>query len=290
MQQPISSLPYAMLIGRENKTNMKNQHLLIALLAMGLLCCNGPSPNSNSGAVLNEEEVERVVLLGGTLISGMEQYAFFERAMLQQYHDISFRNIGWPADDVYGLARSQFGSAQNTRSWQPPTAEEGFGSKVMMDHLAEAAPTTLIIGFGAETAYAQNEDELALFKSGYERLLNFSEDLGATLILLTPPKHEIALLDEDILTQQNQWLGKAADFIRTEAESRGHHCIDLYDQLVTDPQGKNFTKNGVQLNEKGYQQLAHVLLAELGLESNPAWHIELDQAGQVVNPRGRRYY
>ena len=46
----------------------------------------------------------RIVLLGGTLISRMEKYGSFETAVTMRWphHDISFRNLGWPADNVFG--------------------------------------------------------------------------------------------------------------------------------------------------------------------------------------------
>ncbi|SVD78305.1 uncharacterized protein METZ01_LOCUS431159, partial [marine metagenome] len=66
-----------------------------------------------------EVKVSRVVLLGGNLIHGMEDHGFFETAVTARWphHDLTFRNIGWPADDVFGTARGEFGSARNTRSW-----------------------------------------------------------------------------------------------------------------------------------------------------------------------------
>ena len=95
----------------------------------------------------------------------MENYGYFEKALLQHFpnNSVSLRNIGWPADDVYGLARAQFGSAQNTRSWQPPSAEEGFGAKVLVEHIEAAAPKTLIIGYGSEAAKIMNDSEFEIF-------------------------------------------------------------------------------------------------------------------------------
>jgi hypothetical protein len=64
----------------------------------------------------------RIVLVGNTLIAHESKDAFLEAALTARWpsKDITFRNLGWPGDDVFGTARSSFGSAQNTRSWQPP--------------------------------------------------------------------------------------------------------------------------------------------------------------------------
>ena len=139
---------------------------------------------------VSTEEVKgsHVVLLGGNLIHGMEDHGFFETAVTARWpqHDITFRNIGWPADDVFGTARGEFGSARNTRSWQPPGAEAGFGFKKMLKHISEAKPDTLIVGYGALAAYADTEAKIRSFETGYENLINELEEKAARLILLTP--------------------------------------------------------------------------------------------------------
>ena len=45
----------------------------------------------------------RIVFVGGTLISSMENYGCFETSVIMHMpnRSISFRNIGWPADDVF---------------------------------------------------------------------------------------------------------------------------------------------------------------------------------------------
>ena len=90
----------------------------------------------------------QVVLVGGTLISRMDKYGYFEHAATVSWphHDISFRNLGWAADDVFGTARSEFGSAHNTRSWQPPKNQRGFGFEKLRAQLAETDPATIIVG------------------------------------------------------------------------------------------------------------------------------------------------
>lgn len=229
----------------------------------------------------------RVTLVGGTLISSMERYGFFEHAILNHWPDVqpSFRNIGWPADDVFGLARSQFGSAQNTRSWKPPTAEEGFGSKVLMEHITQSHPTTLIIGYGPEVAYASDDDAIELFKSGYARLCDFADSLRLHLILLTPPKQEKVLISEELWGKRNQNLGKASDFIKAFAKERGYVCLDLFNKLILHPEQRDLTENGVQLSSEGYQALSALLLKELGVPEANRFEIHLTRDGSVASAR-----
>ena len=154
---------------------MKIRGFIVFAAIIVLTACTRPGVEKE---LLKSSDLERVVLVGGSLISTMEDYGFFEYSLIRHFQSdhVSIRNVAWPADDVFGLARSQFGSAQNTQSWQPPNAEEGFGSKVLMDHIQEAAPKAILIGYGPEVAFYETDEEFDLFKSGYERLLTFAEE------------------------------------------------------------------------------------------------------------------
>lgn len=256
---------------------------LIALCFVLLSACGEQGHKSPNQSKLSPQDVQRIVLVGGTLISGMEQHAFFECAMLQHFAgaDISFRNIGWAADDVYGLARSQFGSAQNTMSWQPPSAEEGFGSQVLKEHIEEAIPTTLIIGYGSEVAFAEDEEDFTLFTSGYRRLLD-EVDKGIKVVLLTPTMLEAARVDSSTTASRNEWLQRASEFIKNEAAERDLICIDLYSQLVTDPSQQKYTRNGISLNIQGYQKMANILLDGLGIAPAHGFEIAIDENGDLT--------
>ncbi len=197
----------------------------------------------------------------------MEDHAFFEKALSLSYSDqeIKIRNIAWPADDVFGLARSQFGSAQNTQSWQPPSAEEGFGSKVLLKHITEVNPSTLFLGYGSEGAFFNSEEDFNLFKSGYTRLLDTIEARAIKLVLLSPPKQEISFFQVEDVNHRNDWLKKVSSFIQSEAEKRNHIYINLYDELIIDPTQKQFTYNGVHLKPEGYQKMAGLLCKGLDI-------------------------
>lgn len=262
---------------------MSNIQLFILFFGLLFSACNSDSEPTKS---LSDHELKRVVLLGGTLISSMDNHAFFESSVLRQYpeKEISFRNIGWPADDVFGLARSQFGSAQNTRSWQPPSAEKGFGSKVLMNHIEEANPTTLIIGYGAEAAFFTRDEEFNIFTTGYEELLDFAESKNVNLILLSPHKHEqhtLGIEGQNQINSRNSWLEKSRDYIRDQAEKRQHQFVDLYEQLIEETATKQLTNNGIQLNENGYKKLSSILLDELQLVQDSRFTITLDTDLQI---------
>ena len=227
-------------------------------------------------------DTHRLVLVGGTLISSLDLHPDLELSIVRYWphHYISFRNIGWPADDVFGLARSQFGSAQNTRSWQPPTAEEGFGSKVLLNHILQASPTTLLIGYGPEVAYSADQ---TLFRSGYIRLLNIVDSLDINAILLAPPRQEKTNFADDVDTR-NERLHQARDFIKSQADKRGHKFIDLFEYLVQDPSQQKLTENGVHLNALGYDRFSNIILSELGIKTEESFDLVIDTNGLVLQP------
>lgn len=213
----------------------------------------------------------RIALLGGTLVSRMDKYGFFEAAVTVRWphHDIGFRNLGWPADDVFGTARSEFGSAHNTRSWQPPKGERGFGFEKLKKQLGEAKPSTIIVGYGAEAAFADTEEKMKQFQAGYRALLKELQETDAHLVLLTPPlqaRHGKVLVDP---TAANKRLEQAAAFIVQQANSIKApfvplHLLNSFADGIDADINSHF-ENGVQLNERGYRRLARTLATNLGV-------------------------
>ena len=229
-----------------------------------------------------EVKVSRVVLLGGNLIHGMEDHGYFEAAVTARWphHDLTFRNIGWPADDVFGTARGEFGSARNTRSWKPPGEEAGFGFTKMRKHIAEANPTTLIVGYGAEVAYADTEAKIKDFEAGYEKLITELEGMGARLVLLTPipqKKWPSTLPDP---TSRNKRLHQAADFILQLAVKRKHLGVNLFADDPDQKEGLDY-KDALHLSPTGYRQLSVRLARQLGVAEELDLQVG-DEEGQLT--------
>ena len=218
-----------------------------------------------------DDSRNQVVLVGGTLISRMDKHGYLEHAITVNWpgHDISFRNLGWPADDVFGTARSEFGSAHNTRSWQPPKGQTGFGFEKLKGQLAETRPSTIIVGYGAEAAFADTDEKMGLFEAGYRGLVEALEKTGSTLILLTPvaqvPSGDVLPVDQ--ANVHNERLAKASAFIMALGKERGHLAIDLLSKSPFGKEAASSYQNGLHLNGDGYRRLATHLGEELELES-----------------------
>lgn len=231
---------------------------------------------------------QRIVFLGGTLISRMEKHGWLETALTTHWphHNLSFRNLGWPADDVFGTGRSEFGSAHNTQSWKPPDPEEGFGYRVLREHIAGAKPDVLIMGYGSEAAFAKDETAYLEFEEGYKQLLTEMESKGAKLILLSPPRQwQINPLYPDP-TEQNRRLKRASKFIKELASEKGHLFVDLYEKLIPNNPDHQLTDNGIHLTSYGYQMMSQVILKELGISTEEGYKVKIDEKGNVVESDG----
>ncbi|MCH8923766.1 MAG: hypothetical protein IIA67_11550, partial [Planctomycetes bacterium] len=230
----------------------------------------------------------RVVLLGSTLISRMAKHGYLEAALVSRWphHDITFRNLGWPGDDVFGTARSEFGSARNTRSWQPPSGQRGFGYETLMKQIDESRPTTLIVGYGSQAAFAETPKALEQFEAGYANLIEALESTGAKLILLSPPRQERFGQISPDPTQRNKRLARAAAFIGELAKQRKHAFVDLFGKLTAPKEKMRLTDNGIHLNQRGYRRMAKIVLEELGLASGRAPNVSLPTEGGHLQSSG----
>ena len=85
---------------------------------------------------------DRVVLIGNTLIEREQRYGYWETALTSRWPDrnVTFRNLGWSGDTVFGDARAGFG-----------TPAEGFTH--LRDHVLALKPTVIIIGYGGNESF-----------------------------------------------------------------------------------------------------------------------------------------
>lgn len=266
-----------------------NLFFILFIISLNFVACH----DSESTSKLKNADVQSIAFLGGSLISEMENYGYFELELHLHFpnQEMKVRNIAYPADDVFGKARSQFGSAQNTQSWKPPTEEEGFGSKVLMEHINETQPTTIFIGYGSETAYYMNKEDILLFKKGYGRLLDALEAKQIKLILLSPPKQEQVLFSVEETAERNRRLKQVRDFIQLESQSRDQLFVDLYNELIVNSAEQQYTHNGIQLNKAGYAKMAEVIGRTLEMKEDVI-QLEVDENDELLSliKKKNRFY
>ncbi|KAB7727688.1 GDSL family lipase [Rudanella paleaurantiibacter] len=206
-----------------------------------------------------------MVFVGNSLFENDVQYGYLELALTTRWPDkeVTFRNIGWTGDNVYGVARSTITN--------PPTAYE-----LLMEHLTKAQPTVVFIGYGNIEAQ-EGEAGLPRFVEGLNKLVDKVDQLGAQAVLLST----IPVLSDSIpnRAEYNAMLQRYAGAIAKIATDRGKRYVDLFGPLAAIPDKRTITENGIHLNEAGYYRLATLLEDRLGLPArNEAIQVTVGKA------------
>lgn len=218
---------------------------------------------------------DRVVLIGSTLIEREQRYGYWETALTRRYPDksITFRNLGWSGDTVFGDARAGFG-----------TQADGF--RHLKEHVLALKPTVIFIGYGTNESF-DGPKGLPRFVKGLETLLDAFASTKARIVLLPPLKQEKLGAPLPDPMENNKNLRLYADAIRDVAKKRGHHFVDLYELLGKDvDKGHPLTDNGIHMTAWGYWRSAIVLERALGF-SESLWSLEVKKGGKIAT-RGAR--
>jgi lysophospholipase L1-like esterase len=199
---------------------------------------------------------ERVVFLGNSLFENEFQYGYLELVLTTRWpnRNVTFRNLGWTGDNVWGEARSTFTN--------PPTPYQH-----LMQQITKAEPTLVFVAYGGVEAQ-EGEAGLPRFNEGLNKLLDKIDSLGAKAILLSP----IPVVYNDSsanVAKRNADIELYAAAIAKMATERGKQFIDIYKPMLEISKKANILENGVHLNELGYYYLATLLEKSLGLVPQP---------------------
>ena len=196
---------------------------------------------------------DRVVFLGNSLFENDLQYGYLELALTTRWpeRNVTYRNIGWTGDNVFGVARSTITN--------PPTAYE-----LLMDHLTKAQPTIVFVAYGGIEAQ-EGEEGLPAFQEGLTKLLDKIDQLGAKAVLLSPIPILSAEADGN-LAKRNAMLELYSSAIAKTAVARNKRFIDVFNPILERSKQSRLTENGIHLNQTGYYYLAGILEKGLGLE------------------------
>jgi lysophospholipase L1-like esterase len=221
------------------------------------VCCSlGVLAPTHAAEKFELRDGDRVVLVGSTLIEREQRYGYWETALTRRDPDksITFRNLGWSGDTVFGDARAGFGSQAD-------------GFRHLKEHVLALKPTVIIIGYGTNESFAGPKG-LPHFVKGLETLLDAFAPTKARIVLLSPLKQE--KLDPPLPDpkENNKNLRLYADAIRDMAKKRNHVFVDLYELLGKEKHP--LTDDGIQLTAWGYWRSAAILEHALGLpETGP---------------------
>ncbi|AXE21845.1 GDSL family lipase (plasmid) [Runella rosea] len=227
--------------------------LVVISMALGSVLAQSQSKTST---IFELKDNDRVVFLGNSLFENEFQYGYLELALTTRWpgHNVTFRNLGWTGDNVWGEARSTFTN--------PPTPYEH-----LMQQITKAQPTVVFVAYGGVEAQ-EGEAGLPRFREGLSKLLDKIDSLGAKSILLSPipVRYEDAAANVE---KRNANLVVYASAIEKLASERGKMFIDIYKPIEEMSKKTSILENGVHLNEAGYYYLAEVLEKNLGLDPQP---------------------
>ena len=221
---------------------------------------------------------DRVVLIGGTLVEREQKYGYWEAALTTRFPGVTFRNLGWSGDTVFGEARASFDHNR-----------PGVALTRLVGHTLSLKPTVLFVGYGANESF-EGEAGLPKFVNGLEALLDALAPSKARVVLMAPPGHEDLGRPLPDPAAQNRNLRLYGDAIRAVARKRGHGFVNLYELFAEAGKAAPLTDNGMHLTAYGYWRSAEALERGLGWEP-PAWRVGIDGAkasaegAKVTDPR-----
>jgi lysophospholipase L1-like esterase len=219
---------------------------------------------------------DRVVLIGSTLVEREQNYGYWEIALTRRFPQasVTFRNLGWSGDTVWGHARAGFGSQAD-------------GFRHLKEHVLALKPTVLIVGYGTNESF-DGAQGLPRFTAGLETLLETLAPTKARLVLLSPQRQEDLGRPLADPTAHNKDLRLYADAIRDVAKKRGALFVDLFELLPDRAKATPaapLTDNGIHLTPQGYWKSTTALEQGFGLPE-ASWHVALRAGSRKGRPEG----
>jgi lysophospholipase L1-like esterase len=232
------------------------------LLALSLLLCQ------SSKKPFELSDGDRVVFIGNTFFERDLKYNHLETALTVRWpgRNVTFRNLGWDGDTVWGEARAEFGSPA-----------DGFNS--LAKHVADLKPTVLFVAYGFSESFA-GPGGVDSFTQQLDRMLDMLSRTQARIILLSPIRHEDLGRPLPDPAEHNRSLQLYVDAIAKVAARRNFDYINLFDLAGSKEQP--LTQNGIHLNERGYRAATWAIERSLGL-TPLLWEVSLDGRGKSIS-------
>lgn len=246
---------------------------------LALLCLLPLSILARAAEPFELRDGDRVVLIGSTLIEREQRHGYWETLITTRYPDrnITFRNLGWSGDTVFGDAQARFGGPAD-------------GFKHRQNHLNALKPTVILVAFGTNESF-EGEPGLAKFLKGLDVLLDALSPTKARIVLVAPPRQENLGFPLPDATKQNKNLELYRDELKKVADKRGFAFVDLFGLIEDGTKAKPaapLTDNGMHYTAYGYWRSAGAVEKGLGLPERN-WLMEVQANGTLVKQEGTKY-
>ena len=253
---------------------------LLVLLASSL---SAAEPRSREKGLFDFRDGDRVVFLGSGFIERLQNTGYLETMLTAAMpgKNITFRNLGWSGDTVWGDARVVFGNRAD-------------GFERLLSDVSLCNPTVLLVCYGENEAFA-GEAGLKEFRAGLNTLLDSLEATGARIVLLGPRQHHKMNSRLPDARKYNDDLRRYNDVTDQVAKEREHGFIDLYEAgppfEEKGPVGHgapSMTDSGYYLSDYGDEVISTRIAERLGARI-PEFSITVDIAKQSVDALGCIY-
>ncbi len=236
---------------------------VIYLLALSLALCQSAPKKPFELA-----DGDRVVFIGNTFFERDLKYNHLETALTLRWpsRNITFRNLGWDGDTVWGEARAQFGSPA-----------DGFNS--LAKHVADLKPTVIFVAYGFSESYSA-PGGLPAFSQQLDKMLDMLSRTQARIILLSPLRHEDLGRPFPDPAEHNRNLQLTCEAIAKVAGRRNYDYVNLFDLAGSKEQP--LTENGIHLNDRGYRAATWAIERSLGL-APLLWEVSLEGKGKSIS-------
>jgi lysophospholipase L1-like esterase len=193
---------------------------------------------------------DRVVFVGSTVIEREQRYGYWETALTvrEPQKNVTFRNLGWSGDTVWGESRCRF-------DFEKP----GEGVRLIVEHVKALKPTVIVLGYGTNESFA-GEAGLPRFRDGLNALLDALAPTKARVALLAPLPIEPVRGPLPYTAARVRNVSLYRDAIRGIATTRGAEFLDLLELLkessVELQELERLTDNGMHPTNYGYWRTA----------------------------------
>ena len=247
--------------------------LLSAALAGWLACSLAQAQNEEARKpvpTLELHDGDRVVFLGDALFEREGQLGYLETELTERWPDrnLTFRNLGWTGDTVWGDSRAFFESPR-----------EGFQRRTQA--VLDLKPSVLFLSYGMNESFA-GEEGLPKFVDGLQALLDALEPANARIVLISPIVHEKLGPPLPDPSDHNADLALYRDAMARVAHQRKLWFVDLFSAGVGNghrpdtPEFHPETTDGIHLNRLGYARAAQALMRGLNIIEPPIWNAVID--------------
>lgn len=223
--------------------------LLMLMLTGWNMAANADSVPIRSG--------DRVVLIGSTFIERDVRYGCIETLFTSHFreYDLTFRNLGWSGDTVYGIARASFDSQKQ-------------GYERLIDQATAAEPDLILVNYGNVESF-EGEGGLQNFLDGYNKLLDDLDKLEARIVLISPILQENLGAPLPDPAPHNEDVRLYTKAIAELAKTRNYGFVDMTEQLPVSNEltTKPRTDNGLHFTERGFWEASIALMKGLGYDT-----------------------